>query len=331
MVAPLVIGAGLQLASGLFNSRSARRAAAAAENQARQRQAQIQQYGRDALGRSQEMASQLPTGFRAYNVRTGFGGWNIDPTTGTVTAEMSPEAKAYQDWAYGASGTARQQLGDFNRQQFAQQEYDRGRGLLQEGRSADLSNLVGMLQRKGIAGFGQTPVGGTSTIQSNPLLNSLFDRQNRQDLELLDRSYGAADTQMDRLTRRATGLFEAGYGLNDDLNAQLDMAYRLGERERAVQLEDFRNRQGLFNDQEQLQRLVALGGVEDVGRAQQMGTQSRLASNTGLANSIANIGGMFLSKFNPGASPSLGGGSFSGGPSWMSRQDYGQMYGDVNW
>jgi hypothetical protein len=289
------IGAVLSIGSSLFGRSSAKRAARRAEAQARARQAAIQGYGRDALGRSQAMAAQQPTGFTPWNVRTGFGGWNIDPATGQATAEMDPTAKGFQDWAYGQSQEARNQLGNFDRQAFAQQEYNRGQGLLQEGRDADLSNLLGSMQRKGLVGFGQTPVGGTSTSQSNPMLNSLFDRQNRQNLELMDRSFASGDRQMDRLSQRATGLFDTGYGMNDDLNNQLQMNMQFGEADRSRALQDWQNMRMSGADQEQYYRLAALGGMEDVGNAQTMGNQARLGSNMGLAQIGSNMGGMMMS------------------------------------
>lgn len=297
-----IAGAALQLGSGLFASRSARKAAQQREAQARARQAQIQQYGQGALERSQALTNELPTGFRAWNIKTGLGNWSVDPTTGQATAQMSPEAAAQQQRLYGASNTAWNQLGNFDRQQFAQQEFNRGQGLLQEGRNADLSNLLGMLQRKGLAGFGQTAVGGTSTVETNPLLNSLFDRRNRQDLELMDRSFGAADTQLDRLSNRATDFFNRGYGMNDDLNNQLETGLRLGEQERQRALTDWQNRYRAFGDNEQYRKIAELGGMEEVMSAQDLGLQARLSGNTGLARSVDNIGGMMMQ----GKFPSIG-------------------------
>ncbi len=330
-------GAALSLAGGLFGRSSAKRAARRAEAQARARQAQIQGYGRDALGRSQAIGAQQPTGFTPWNVRTGLGGWNIDPATGQATAEMDPTAKGYQDWAYGQSQEARNQLGNFDRQAFAQQEYNRGQGLLQEGRDSNLSNLLGSMQRKGLVGFGQTPVGGTSTSQSNPMLNSLFDRQNRQDLELMDRSFAAGDNQMDRLYSRANGLFDRAYGMNDDLNGQLEMNMRFGEADRSRDLQDWQNMRMSAADQEQYHRMAALGGMEDVGNAQTMGNQARLSSNMGLSQMFGNMGGMLMGGYGGyggyGSNGLQGTGLFqrSDGSTGMSGTLARQVYNSGGW
>ena len=297
MLPMLAGGAFASIAGGLFGGRASRRAAAAAEQQARERAAAQQQYGRDALGRSQELASSMPTGsFKPWNVRTGYGGWNIDPATGQATAQMDPRAQQYQDWNYGQSEQARQQLGNFDRQNFAQQEFNRGQGLLAEGRQGSMQSMLGMLKRKGLTGFGQA---GYSGMATNPLMNSMLDRQNRQDLELMDRSFGAADTQMDRLQNRATGMFDRGYGLNDDLNNQLEMNMRLGQQDYNRGWDEFDRRARFGQGQEEYYKQAALGGMEGIGQAQNMGTQARLGRDQGFANMLGNVGGtMFSNNMN---------------------------------
>jgi hypothetical protein len=295
---PLVAGAALSIGSSLFGSRSAKKAAAAAERQARERQAAEQQYGRDALGRSQALAGSMPTNsFKPWNIKTGLGSWEIDQATGQATAMMDPRAQGYQNWNYDQSEQARQQLGNFDRQRFAQQEFNRGQGLLSEGRNASLDGLLSSLQRKGLAGFGQTAQGGSSTSQTNPLLASLFDRQNRQDLELMDRSFGAADTQMDRLQNRATGLFDRGYAMNDDLNGQLQTSMQLGQNDYARGWDEWNQRARFGQGQEDYYRQAALGGMQGVADAQNMGTQARLSRDQGFARMGQNIGQSMFGGF----------------------------------
>lgn len=298
MLPMLAGGAITSIAGGLFGGRASRRAAAAAEQQARERAAQQQQYGRDALGRSQAMAALMPTNsFKPWNVRTGLGGWSIDPSTGQVTAQMSQPAQDYQNWNYDQSNLARQQLGNFDRQGFAQQEFNRGQGLLAEGRQTSMNSMLGALKRKGLAGFGQVGFGGTAT---NPIVNSMMDRQNRQDLELMDRSFGSADNQMDRLQTRATGMFDRGYGLNDDLNNQLDMNMRFGQQDYNRGWDEFNQRARFGQGQEDYYRQAALGGMEDIGQAQQMGIQARLGRDQGFARMGQNIGNMMFSGYGGG-------------------------------
>lgn len=294
----LAAGATLKLGSSWLGGRSAKKAAARAEELARQRAAQIQQYGRDAQGRLQTVADQMPgaDSFRAWNIRTGMGGWDIDPTTGQATSYLSPRAQQAQDWYYNQADNAREQLGNFDRQGFAQQEFNRGQGLLKEARDSGLSNLLGMLQRKGLSGFGQTPVGGTSTTASNPLLNSYFDRMNRQDLELMDRSYGAADTQMDRIERRANGMFDRGYGMNDDLNSQLELGMRYGEADYRRGMDSWKTRWDMATGMEPYYKTAALGGMEDIGAAQNMGIQARLSRDQGFANTFGDIGSSLMGQ-----------------------------------
>lgn len=329
MLPMLAAGAALSLGSSFLGGRSSKKAAARAEEQARQRQAQIQGYNRDALGRNQAFAQTMPDGtaFKPWNIQTGRGGWEIDPATGQATAKLSQPNQQYQDWAYGQSAEARNQLGNFDRNAFAQQEYNRGQGLLAEGRGKQTSDMLGMLQRKGLAGFGQTnAVGGTA--QTNPLMASLFDRQNRQDLELMDRSFGAGDAQMDRLYGRANGLFDRADNMNTSLNGQLQTGMQYGNDARSRSLDDWRMRSGIFDSQEALQRGAALGGMEDVGQAQQMGIQARLGRDQGLAQSFGQMGNMMMS--NPQAMQGMRGmfsqdQGFGTGANY-GNQDYGRYF-----
>jgi hypothetical protein len=327
---PMLAGGVLSLGSSLFGGRSARRAAQRAEDQARQRQAQIQGYNRDALGRSQAFSQTMPDGtaFTPWNIQTGRGGWEIDPATGQATARLSQPNQAMQDWQYRQSQEARNQLGNFDRNAFAQQEYNRGQGLLAEGRGQQMSDMMGMLQRKGLAGFGQTnAIGGTA--QTNPLLATLFDRQNRQDLELMDRSFGAGDAQMDRLYGRATGLFDRADNMNTSLDSQLQRGMQYGEADRQRGLDDFRMRAGLFDSQEALQRGAALGGMEDVGTAQNMGNQARYGASMGMSQSFGNIGNLMMGggmngMFSPQQMPFLRDGAGTGAA--YGNQDYGRYF-----
>ena len=325
---PMIAGAALSIGGSLLNRNSARKAAQAAENAARERAARIQNYNRGALGRSQELGLKMPSGFTPWNVKTGMGSWGYDPASKTVTAQLGPEVAQQQQRLYGAADNAWNQLGNFDRQQFAQQEFNRGQGLLQESRNADLSNLVGMLQRKGLAGFGQTATGGTSTVETNPMLNSLFDRRNRQDLELMDRSFGMADNQMDRLTQRATGMFDRGYQYNDDLNGQLEMGLRMGDADRTRALADWQNQARLLSEQERFYQGVELGGMEDVANAQQYGIQARLGSNAGFANMMQQGGNMLMSYGGGSMFPSLGAPSYST-QGWTPNQMYGMDNGTM--
>ena len=326
MLPMLAAGAALQIAGGLFGSNSAKKAAQRAEQQARERQMQIQGYGRDALARSQGFAATMPdsSSFKPWNIVTNRGGWNIDPATGSATAQFSQPVQGYQDWAFGQSKLAQDQLGGFDRQGFAQQEFNRGQGLLAEGRGQQMSDTLGMLQRKGLAGFGQTMPGGSSTVAGNPIMSSLFDRRNRQDLELMDRSFGSADGQMDRLYGRATGLFDRGNALSDSLNGQLTTGMQFGQQDYERGMQDFRNRAGLFQNQEELQRLAALGGMEEVGQSQQRVTQARLGRDQGFAGMFQNIGGSMMSN------PQGWGGMFT--PRQPTQPDYiNYNYGPAGW
>lgn len=330
MVAPLVgglIGGALSIGSSLFGSRSAKKAAQRAEAQARARQAQIQQYGRDAVGRAQQYGAGLEQAgqFRPWNIQTGSGGWDIDPATGQAVARLSPELQAYQDWAYGQSRGAQEQLSDFDRQGFAQQEFQRQQDLLNPQRQQVTSNTLGMLNRKGLAGFGITGAGGGPA--TNPIMSSLMDRFNRQDLELADRSFGAADTQMDRLQRQATSMFGQGMGLNNALNEQLGMNMRYGAADREMALQNMRNQIEFGRGLEQYYEQAALGGMKDVGDAQARSNQVRLGRDQGLASAFSNIGGsMFSGGMSGGSMPNFSG-MFNGGFGTGYRfgnQDYGQ-------
>lgn len=332
MVAPLIAGAALSIGSSLFGSRSAKKAARRAEEQARQRQAQIQQYGRDAVARSQQYGAGLSEAgqFRPWNIQTGAGGWDIDPATGQATARLSPELQAYQDWAYGQSRGAQEQLSNFDRQGFAQQEFQRQQDLLNPQRQQVTSNTLGMLNRKGLAGFGITGAGGGPA--TNPIMSSLMDRFNRQDLELADRSFAAADTQMDRLNRQATGMFGQGYGLNDDLMNQLELNMRYGGADRDMAMQNWLNRAKVGAGQESFYEMAALGGMNDVANAQTQSNQARLGRDMGLASAFNSIGSSFLPSLS-GGMPSMGSvqGMFSQTPIGSSGFGTGLAYGNQDY
>lgn len=219
MVASL-IGAGLSLAGGLFGSRSARRAARRQQQAANEFAARSQQYAGGALERAQGLEQFLPQyqtvsagQFRPVNISTGYGTTQYNPATGQYDQALSQPLAQQQQFSYGAAQNLANQLGAFDPQAFAQQRFEGYQALLNPQREAATSNLLGSMKRKGLLGFSQTPVGGTSTQAYNPLTAGFQRAIEEQNQALAQRSLGEGTAEQERLARLQQQMFGQGMDL----------------------------------------------------------------------------------------------------------------------
>jgi hypothetical protein len=320
MVMPLAIGAGVQLLGGLFGSRSKRKAAARAQAQAAAEAARLQAYGRGAVDRhSGMMQEQRGINFRPVNISTGMGTHKFGPD-GSVEAQLSQPLQQQQDWMYGQADNLRGQMGNLDRDAFAQQDYQRMQALMGEGRNAAMSGTMGMLSRKGLAGFGMDA--GTGGGSTNPIMSSLMDRFNRQDQEMAYNSYGRADNEMKRLMDMQRQMFGGGAEINNMLNPQLMQSMQFGQQNFQNDRSMFNDRYSMFQNKELMQKIAELGGMEGISAANTAANQARLGQSTGFWGGVSNLGAGMMGGGNLGG---MFGGMFGGGG--MDTTDYGLRMG----
>lgn len=291
------VGAGMSVLGSLFGGRSAKKAAARAHEQAMQRQAQIQQYGNQAASRLDGQQAMLSdVAFKPWNITSGNGTNRINPLTGEITQELSQPLQQQQDWSYQQAQNIQGQLGNFDRDQFAQQEYQRHLALLQPSRNDQMAGMMNMARRKGVGGLSVSSLGSApgQGVAVNPLAAGLGQQWGQQDQALAARSYGMADNEMARLYGLQSGLFGQGLKLNDAVDDQMEQAMRFGQQDFNNQRTQFQDQYGLFRDQEQYRKMAALGGMEGIQEAQNMGIQARLGRDQGIASSMTKLGGQMI-------------------------------------
>lgn len=302
MVAPALIGAGMQVLGGLLGGRSARRAA--------ERQAEaLRQAGQQAFESSR---------FRPVGITSRFGSSNfqVDPNTGALLGagyEAAPEVAGLQDRLFAQMGeqgigAAEQALGAqqglFNLgQQYlaespeaaAQSWMQRQQAALAPARERALNQVQQGLFNRGRSGLA---VGQGAGMQAaNPEMAAYFNALAQQDLNLAAQAQEQGQAQ----TRFGAGLF----GLGTDIATA-------GYRPLATQFELTR---GL---ETAAQQPLSLGS--DLGaRASQINAQAaqlRLNPQTAATNAQASA-----DRFNPWATALTAAGSAMGG------MNFGSLFG----
>ena len=178
----------------------------------------------EALRAAADKASAMAQ-FKPYGMSTAFGTSAFTPE-GQGSYQLSPELRAIQDRLFGAAGQydptqigamaqpitgGAQSLFNLGQQYLAtspeaasQQYMANQQALLQPSRAADFARLQTTNFGRGTGGLGVNT--GTGGAPSNPLAQSLFNAQSRQDLELAAR---ADEAGMAR-ARFGAGLFGTG-------------------------------------------------------------------------------------------------------------------------
>ena len=300
---PMAIGAGLQIAGGLFGRKSAKKAAEAQRRLAAEEGAEIERrYGaKSATLRGLADSAPDSSAFKPWNIVSGAGSWEIDPATGQAVQRLSQPLSAAQEWAYGQAAGAREQLGDFDREAFAQREFQDTQALQAEQRAGDMDQLLSSLRRKGLTGFGQTAAGASSSQLTNPMLQSLYKAQADADQGLAIRSRQMADSQMDRLQDRAKGLFNFGTGIDSLLYPQLADQMRLGEQAYDRDVDAWGRRGDMLTSADETDIAAYLAAIGRTSPAEKDVIGARLASNKGIADAMGSFGrrlgaGLFSKK-----------------------------------
>lgn len=302
MVAPAIIGAGVQLLGGLFGSRSARRAARREQQRADEAAAAQRAYATAATQRAEELAGLAPRPtaqtFRPVNLTTGYGTTRYNPETGQYEQQLSDPLAGQQRFSYESSQALANQLKGFDPQAFAQQRFAGYQSLLTPQREAATSRLLGQLKRKGLLGFEQTPVGGTSTQRYNPLTEGFARAMAQQDEALALKAFGEGTAEQERLAALQERMFGQGMRLNEPLTSQMRYGYDLGERDYRriadAEAREFQQRERMFALTEPFRRQMELGGLEAQAQAGTLANQQRLAASQGLTRGMMDIGGRFF-------------------------------------
>lgn len=305
MVAPALIGAGMQVLGGLLGGRSARKAA--------QAQAEaLRQAGQQAFESSR---------FRPVGITTRFGSsqFQVDPTTGALTGagyEASPELASIQDRLFSQMeeqglGAAEQSLaaqqGLFNLgqqylaqspQEAAQQWMQSQQALLQPSRERTLAQTRQNLFNTGREGLAIAQGGNLQA--TNPEMAAYYNALAQQDAQLAAQAQEQGRAQ----TRFGAGLFGTG----------LDIA-SAGYRPFATQFELTRGLESAA------QQPLTLGS--DLGaRASQINAQAaqmRLSPQISATNAQAQA-----DRFNPWATALTAAGSAMSG---MGGSSFGSLFG----
>jgi hypothetical protein len=211
MVAPVLIGAGLQIAGGLLGGRSARKAAAA-------RAETLRQEGNRAFESSR---------FRPVGITSRFGSSNfqVDPNTGALIGadyEASPEVAAIQDRLFTQMGeqgldtaeqslAAQQGLFDLGRQYLAespeaaaQSWMQRQQDALAPARERAFNQVQQSAFNRGSSSLAVAQ--GAGMQAANPQMAAYFNALAQQDLNLAKE----AQEQGRAATRFGAGLFGVG-------------------------------------------------------------------------------------------------------------------------
>lgn len=347
MVAPFVVGAGLNLFGGLMQGRSASRAARRQQQMADEAAGRIRSYSQGAGERAgalgeflPEYSTVSPETFRPVNLTTGYGSTRFNPETGQYEQALSEPLERQQRFSYGSAGKLAQQLGDFDPQAFAQQRFAGYQSLLQPQRESDTARFMGNLKRKGLLGWSQSQPGGE---RANPLAAGFQRAIGQQDEELALKAFGEGTAEQERLARLQQQMFGQGMRLNEPLSEQMRYGYGLGgdEYRRAVEAAglqnraregDFLNRQRMFELTEPFARESELGGMDAQMRAAGLMNQARLSRSTGLTQGLMDIGrGMYGGSGSSSGMQSMFSGTNAGSSGFgtglaYGNQDYGLFF-----
>lgn len=348
MVSPLIVGAGLNVLGSVFGSRSARRAARRQQQAAAQAAQRVQAYGQGAVGRAGELEQFLPEyqtvspgQFRPVNISTGYGTTQYNPETGQYDQALSQPLAQQQQFSYGASQNLANQLGAFDPQAFAQQRYEGYQALMNPQREAATSDLLGSMKRKGLLGWSQTPVGGTSTERYNPLAAGFQRSIEEQNQALAQRSLGEGTAEQERLARLQQQMFSQGVDINRPLTEQMRYGYNRGDIDFNRLMETtgmanrtaeagLRNRADLFSMTEPFRRQAELGGIDQELAAAGLMNQARLGQGAGMAQGIQNLGGMFFSGGGgQGGMPGMFNSYFNTSPSSAVSSEVSRLGGNT--
>jgi len=189
------------IASTLFSSNAASKAASQA--------AAAQQ----AAGAQAAAAAE----FKPYGVTTGFGTSYFNPETQQAGYQIDPVLEAFRNSMYAGAGEFMGQV-QSDPQAAAQNYYNQQQALMAGGRNAeDIALRQQQLQsgRIGLGLSGEAMGAGAGTGYVNPQQYQQQLARAQQDQQLAAQSTQLAQSDIDRAISRATGLFQAGAGVEE--------------------------------------------------------------------------------------------------------------------
>lgn len=208
--------------------------------------------------------------FKPYGVTTGFGTSYFDPKTQQAGYQLDPVLEAFRNSMYAGAGEFMGQV-QSDPQAAAQNYYNQQQALMAGGRGAEdiaLRNQQLQSGRIGLGLSGASQGAGAGTGYVNPGQYEQQLARAQQDEQLAARSTQLAQADIDRAISRATGLFQAGAGIEEMGLRPLTIGADIGSKQQV-------------SGQQQAQALLAGG---------QGAADARLAGGIQQANMFGDLG-----------------------------------------
>ena len=208
--------------------------------------------------------------FKPYGVTTGFGTSYFDPKTQQAGYQLDPVLEAFRNSMYAGAGEFMGQV-NTNPQEAAQNYYNQQQALMAGGRGAEDIALRQQQLNSGRIGLGLSGAAmgaGAGTGYVNPQQYQQQLARSQQDQQLAAQSQQLAQADIDKAISRATGLFQAGSGIEEMGMRPLTIGADIGSRQ-------------AVSGGNQAQALLAGG---------QGAAQANLAGGINQANMFGNLG-----------------------------------------
>lgn len=171
--------------------------------------------------------------FRPYAISTGFGTSYFDPSKSQAGYEIDPLLAAFRDKFYGTGAQFLDQM-QVDPQAAAQQYYQEQQALMAPQRQAEDIALRQQQLQQGRIGLGVSPQAlgaGALTGAINPGQYQRDLARAQADAMLAAQSRERAQSDIDRLIQRGTGLFQTGLGVEEQALRPLTIGADIGSRQ----------------------------------------------------------------------------------------------------
>lgn len=170
--------------------------------------------------------------FRPYAISTGFGTSYFDPSKSQAGYEIDPLLAAFRDKFYGTGAQFLDQM-QVDPQAAAQQYYQEQQALMAPQRQAEDIALRQQQLQSGRIGLGVSGqalgAGAPGVINQGQYQRDLARAQ--ADAMLAAQSRERAQSDIDRLIARGTGLFQTGLGVEEQALRPLTIGADIGSRQ----------------------------------------------------------------------------------------------------
>jgi len=183
-----------------------------------------------AVSREDALKASEMAKFKPYAITSGFGKSMFDTENNTASYELDPTLKAFQDQLYGLGQQGMAGL-NVDPTQIGQDYYNQQQNIMAGGRGAeDIALRQQQLQsgRIGLGLSGASQGAGANTGFVNPDQYGMQLARAQQDQQLAGRAASYGREQVDSDIKRATGLFDQGFGVEKLGQSAMTMGADLG-------------------------------------------------------------------------------------------------------